>query len=305
MKVLEVNHFKNMINETVKVIEDKKDYLNYINVYPVRDGDTGNNLLSTFKNTRLLNEKANVKDFLIDLKKLVLTGARGNSGVIISQFYKGFCNHLIGSKNIGTFEFAKAIENGYYQAYNSVSKPAEGTMLSVLKGASIGAIKVLKKSESVIDVLESSFKSAQKYLKKTVKQIPILNKSGVVDAGGLGVVYMLGAWMRAIGVLPKYDPSINNLILKEPLSSGIKNKYCISVLIKDCKHEKELKDLLNSLGDSLDIGGDINAVKVHIHANDYENVKAVCSAFGELSSFEYDNMMEQNEKIREYKNNNG
>ncbi|MBN1923597.1 MAG: DAK2 domain-containing protein [Nanoarchaeota archaeon] len=297
MERLEVNDFKNMIFETASVIESKKDYLNYINVFPVRDGDTGNNLCYTFNNAKNLKNHDSLKDFLIDLKTYLLSDARGNSGVIMSQFYKGFCDCLIKYKKVGPEEFAKAIKIGCNYAYKAVNNPVEGTMLTVFKGASIGAIKMVKKCENVIDVLLSSFETAQKYLKKTMNRLPVLKDCGVVDAGGLGVIYMMAAWLRAIGVVPKYDSSFDHMIVKEPVNN-IKMEYCVNVLLKKCEHVKGLKEVLGSIGDSIELGEDNNLLRIHMHTNDFDNVKILCSSFGEIVKFEVDNMREQNESIR-------
>ncbi len=297
MEKLEIKDFKNMIYETVNVMELKKEYLNYINVFPVRDGDTGNNLLSTFYTTKALIEHDSLKKFMSDLKKYLLSNARGNSGVIISQFYKGFCNYLIKCKYSGPKEFAKAIQLGYEQAYASVNNPVEGTMLTVLRGASIGAIQVVEKGESIIDVLMNSFNTAQKALKETINKLPILKDCGVVDAGGLGVLYMLGAWLRAFGIVPKYDPSLNNMIVKEP-NTRLSKDYCVNILLKNCEYVTGVKRVLKDLGDSINLGEEEDLLRIHLHTSDPEGVKSVCSAFGEVIQFEVDDMSEQNEKFR-------
>ncbi len=297
MEILTTTTFKKMIFETKNIMNNKKDYLNYVNVFPVRDGDTGDNLLKTFNNSRISGKKS-LKEFMHELKESLLLSARGNSGVIISQFYKGFCDYLIKQKYVGCNEFAEAINNGCEYAYNAVNNPVEGTMLTVLKGASQGAFKVLDKTESIIDVMIGSFDSAQEYLKKTMNMLPVLKKSGVVDAGGLGVVYMLGAWLRALGIIPEYDPSIENMIVKEQKMT-IEKKHCINILLENCsEYEEDVRNVLEKEGDSIQIITSRKYLRIHIHSDNCEKIKNICSAFGKLKEYKTTNMRKQYEKIR-------
>lgn len=291
-----------MVFESVNVIESKKDYLNYINVFPVRDADTGNNLYNTLNNAKKIRSVKSLKKFMHELKSVIILSARGNSGVIISQFYKGFCDYLMNYKKIGANEFANAIKEGYAQAYASINKPVEGTMLTVLKGAASGALKVLEKTDSVIDVLLNSFDSAQEYLKKTVNQLPVLKEAGVVDAGGLGVVYILGAWLRSVGVVPEYDKSLDNLILKKQINRRISEKYCVNLLIKNCEHKKELTKLLRNFCTSIQTGEERDLLRLHLHTNESERVKSSCSAFGEVLEFKKEDMRIQYETAKNKSN---
>jgi len=303
MESLSTKDFKRMIMESTSIISAKKEYLNYINVFPVRDSDTGNNLLNTLSNVNSLDDNVSLKKFLKDLKEVLLKGARGNSGVILSQFYKGMCDYLMTCKHVGVEEFARSIDNGYETAYKSINKPVDGSMLSVLKGASIGALSVLEKTENIIDVLLSSFSSAQKYLKDTINKLPVLRDSGVVDTGGLGVVYMLGAWLRSLGVVPDYDKSFEGLKVKELENLRVENdEYCVNVLMSDVEHLEELKKLLSSAGNSVEIGGDNDLLRIHLHTNDYEFAENLCSGFGKIVSFEKDNMRLQYEKSQDKNN---
>lgn len=300
MQVLTINHFKKMINETKNIIETKMDYLNYINVFPVKDSDTGKNLLSTFKFTKEdLNKEQDLKSFLNNLKIILLKGARGNSGVIISQFYKGLCNHLIQYNKIGAVEFAQAIDKGCNAAYTSIKDPVDGTMLTVLKGASNGALKVIKKTDSIKEVLSSSFESAQKHLKETMNKLPVLKEAGVVDAGGLGVVYMLGAWLKGVGIAPKYDSFFEDMKLKKLKNSNVDKTYCVNVLLKNCTHEEELNQILLEAGNCVKTISEDDYLRVHLHTNNSEIVQELCSNFGKVVNIEIDNMEEQYEKAED------
>ncbi len=295
MTNLNLNLFKSMMIEAVNTLNEKKDYLNYINVFPVRDGDTGNNLFNTLKNSVLIARKS-LRSFLKDFKNQLLLNARGNSGVIISQFFKGFSDCLIKVNEVGVREFAEAIEEGFKSAYQSVSKPVEGTMLTVLKGASIGAKTALNKAHSIKDVLLNSFNKAKEYLKQTVNQLPILENSGVVDSGGLGIIYLLNAWLKALGVKLLIDKELEQLKVIN-LNKGVNKSYCVNVLISDCTQENALKELLNKLGDSLIIAKEDNLIRVHMHSDDYQSVKIICESLGKIKKFSFDDLKEEYERI--------
>jgi hypothetical protein len=292
MESLEINSLKNMIYETAYVLERKKSYLNYINVFPVKDGDTGSNLIATFNFIKKLAAKKSIKEYLREFNKLMLESAKGNSGVIMSQFYKGFCDYLAEYDNIGVYEFAKGINAGYETALNSINELVEGTMLTVLKGASLGALEVLGHSNSIIDVIKNSFAFAQEQLRQSIDRLPILKKSGVVDAGGLGVVYMLGAWLRAAGIAPKYDSNIEKMKLKNAKQKN-KHKYCVNFMMIDCSNLKEMIGLLKNLGKSIEAGSNDNVSRIHLHTNDYESVKELCGAFGIIKKFRHEEMKNQ------------
>ncbi len=279
-----------MIINSIDELSRKKDYLNKINVYPVRDGDTGDNLLRTLK--PLKNIKNN---FITRAVKELLVNAKGNSGVIISQFYNGFLT-MLSKKRITASDMVKALKNGYERAYKSISKPIEGTIITVLRGALEGARSALSKTRSVTEVIMSAYETSRKALISSANKLTELRVNGVVDAGGLGFIYMLKGWLRTLGVSVELGEE-ETLEVKGG-SEAPTEQYCVNILLRDCEYEEELKELLTQVSKEVKIARNKELLRIHAHTNNPSEVKELARAFGKIIREEIDDMREQ------YENNN-
>ena len=290
----------------VNNVLSRQDYLNKINVFPVPDGDTGTNMAFTLNH--IIEHSSNkisdrTDQMLITIADAALDGARGNSGAILAQFFQGLSD---GSKNIDRMtpeSFVEAIKIGAEYARQALAEPKEGTILTILTDFSNELILQIKSNNyDFEDLLKKGLTKAEQSLKNTPELLPILKKSGVVDAGAQGFVDLLhGIYFFVInGDLRK---SSINYIKKEPDISAdqINNnqhksifRYCTECLIENNKiNHKELKKAIQKNGDSLVLAGSKTKVKVHIHVNNPKEVFKICNTFGTVHSEKADDMWKQ------------
>ena len=292
-------------------LEAKKEFINELNVFPVPDGDTGTNMtltiLSAAKEVKAL-ENPDMVAIAKAISSGSLRGARGNSGVILSQLLRGFTKEIREHKEIDTITLAKACERATATAYKAVMKPKEGTILTVAKGA---ADKAAELSESVEDVEEFArlvIEEAEAVLAKTPDMLPVLKEAGVVDSGGQGLVQVLkGAYDVLTG--KEVDYSFEGQKKAEPVKisaqteAEIKFGYCTEFIIMldkefSEKAELEFKAYLESIGDSIVVVSDGEVVKVHVHTNDPGLAIQRALTYGALSNMKIDNMrLEHEEKL--------
>ncbi len=312
-----------------KRIEEKKDYINELNVFPVPDGDTGTNMTLTI--TAAAKEVANIKEpTFSNVTKAMSTGslrgARGNSGVILSQLIRGLCKELEGKEEVTIEDIAKAFNRAVATAYKAVMKPKEGTILTVAKGLADKASELSTTDKSLLDFATEVLEYGREVLNQTPEMLPVLKEAGVVDSGGEGLMTILEGAYDALTGKVTYDfsngfddgasdskpaPDASGLKLtnsvgidrKEIDTSHIRYGYCTEFIIMLEKEynkeiEKEFKSYLESIGDSLVVVSDDEIVKVHVHTNHPGLAFERGLTYGSLTSMKVDNMREEHrEKV--------
>ncbi|WP_105618183.1 DAK2 domain-containing protein [Vallitalea okinawensis] len=296
-----------MIIGGASLLEKNKDYVDELNVFPVPDGDTGTNMsltvMAAAKEVQKV-ESDKVEDVGKALSSGALRGARGNSGVILSQLFRGFYKGLIGVESIDTTVLANAFEKGVATAYKAVMKPKEGTILTVAREGAEKAMQLALDSNDIEFVLEETIKYSEEVLQKTPDMLPVLKQAGVVDAGGQGLLFILKG---ALAVLKGEE--IENLIVEEaPVKKArpqemidpkdIKFGYCTEFIIntnKEFQEELQFRDFLESIGDSVVVVCDDDIIKIHVHTNDPGNALQKGLEYGQLTNIKIDNMREQHE----------
>ena len=294
-----------------KNLEAKKEWINELNVFPVPDGDTGTNMtltiLSAASEVNALSDP-DMKTLAKAISSGSLRGARGNSGVILSQLLRGFTKTIEQYQEIDAQAFAKAFEKGVETAYKAVMKPKEGTILTVAKGAAKKAVEIAEESESLEAFFTDVIAEAEAVLAKTPDMLPVLKEAGVVDSGGQGLVEVLkGAFDGYMGKEISMDfEKPQTVVTVKPVpaeESSIKFGYCTEFIIMLEKEfgeqaEKDFKDYLMSIGDSLVVVADDEIVKVHVHTNDPGMAIQRALTYGQLSNMKIDNMrLEHHEKV--------
>ena len=312
MKYQKINghDFYNMVVNASNRLLEESDFVNALNVFPVPDGDTGTNMSMTFKAAVKEIENLNSESIGETSKKLAkgaLMGARGNSGVILSQILRGISKGLEGKTEVDGRELAVAFEEGSKAAYKAVMRPTEGTILSVIRAA---AESVTNAEESnVIAVMETVVTNAKIMLDKTPDLLPALKKAKVVDSGGMGLYIILQGMLDALKNDIKAE--IKDVAVKSAGATGaastedidIKFGYCTEfIIVGDASKAKEFQDKIENLGDSMIVVGYEDVIKVHIHTNDPGKVLSNAVQYGELSKIKIDNMREEHREVLALKN---
>ncbi|UMZ73309.1 DAK2 domain-containing protein [Natranaerofaba carboxydovora] len=311
---------KVMFIEGANLLSHSKSSIDALNVFPVPDGDTGTNMNLTLQAACKELEDEELES-LDDIASVIATGslmgARGNSGVILSQLIRGFTKTFSNRKEFDPYVFSEALINGVNTAYKAVLKPVEGTILTVAKDAAVGSQKYLKNNKNPFlrDMLEYVIECARESLEKTPDKLKALKEAGVVDAGGMGLLVIYKGFLEGlnkrlsndyssvkrdnvIGVIDQDKVEPYELQSKEAghVFSGF--KYCTEVLVSgENLDENPLKDKLSSLGDSVLVVGDKNLIKVHIHTDRPGIVLEKCCDVGELSNVKIDNMKNQHKEF--------
>lgn len=291
-------------------LEAKKEYINELNVFPVPDGDTGTNMtltiMSAAKEVNAL-EKPDMASIAKAISSGSLRGARGNSGVILSQLLRGFTKEIREYEEIDAAVLARACERATATAYKAVMKPKEGTILTVAKGAAQKAQEMAETTEDLEVFLSEVIKYAEEVLAQTPEMLPVLKEAGVVDSGGQGLVEVLhGAFDAFQGKEVDYTaieagPAVKMVKPGEQAETDIKFGYCTEFIIMTEKQfsekdETEFKAYLESIGDSIVCVADEDVVKVHVHTNDPGLAIQKALTFGQLSRIKIDNMREEHQE---------
>ena len=291
-------------------LEAKKEFINELNVFPVPDGDTGTNMTMTIMSAAK-EVKALENPDMVAIAKAIssgsLRGARGNSGVILSQLLRGFTKEIREHKEIDTITLAKACERATATAYKAVMKPKEGTILTVAKGASQKAAELAETTENLDTFISEVINYAQEVLEKTPEMLPVLKEAGVVDSGGQGLLeVMRGAYDAFQGKEIDYsaiEASAGTKMVKpsEQAETEIKFGYCTEFIIMlekefTAKDETEFKAYLESIGDSIVCVADDDIVKIHVHTNDPGLAIQKALTYGQLSRMKIDNMREEHQE---------
>ena len=312
--------FRKMVISGANYLENNKEYVNSLNVFPVPDGDTGTNMSMTMRScVKEINmiTTNNLEDIADAVSKGALKGARGNSGVILSQILKGFSSVLVTEKEINTKLFAKALKEGAEVAYKAVSKPKEGTILTVIRVMSDEALKIAKKTTEIEDFLKQTIDAGEEVLKMTPEMLPVLKKAGVVDAGGRGLLVVLTGFYKLLtgeeGDLDlnfedtssaAADASMENATVNYNDLADIEFAYCTEFFVININKKTteadidKLRETLMSIGDSVICIGDLNLVKVHVHTNQPGVALTNALKLGELNGVKIENMLEQNRALK-------
>ncbi len=308
--------FVELMGAGAAFLEQRKETVNSLNVFPVPDGDTGTNMALTLASARReLGTAAGLPlgQAAQRMARGALLGARGNSGVILSQFLRGFAQGMAGLESAGPADLAGAFAAATETAYRAVIKPVEGTMLTVGRGASQAAERAAQEGKDLEGVLQAAVAGAKEALERTPSLLPVLARAGVVDAGGQGLVYFLEGILAAVRgeaaapEMPSGATTSAARILEAAAEAAgvhahgpithefVEHRYCTEFLIRGQNLDlDEIQALLAPLGDSLLVVGDSELVKVHVHTNHPGRALEVGTARGELLEVSVANMQEQN-----------
>ncbi|MCL2676318.1 MAG: DAK2 domain-containing protein [Streptococcaceae bacterium] len=323
MSNITANQFKEMIQSAAKRLSEQAEYVDSLNVFPVPDGDTGTNMSMTMTNgaEAIADQPASsVGELSQVFSKGLLMGARGNSGVILSQIFRGFGQYAKDYDELDGIHLAAAIQNGVDVAYKAVMKPVEGTILTVTRGAGEMAKHATDNTDDAVKIMEAALEGAKKALEMTPEMLPVLKEVGVVDSGGQGLVYIYEGFLMALNgefvpEEPTKGPEAMERMVNLEHESGvahastseIKYGYCTEIMVelgegptakKDYNHDK-FQDYLAGIGNSLLVVDDDEIVKVHVHTEDPGLVMQEGLKFGRLIKVKVDNMRLQNEGVAE------
>ncbi len=300
---------KSMFIAGAKYLESKKKYVDELNVFPVPDGDTGTNMTLTILAAVKEVQKADSDDIAAIAKAISsgsLRGARGNSGVILSQIFRGFCKEISANDELDTVVLANALQKGADTAYKAVMKPKEGTILTVIRELAEKAMELCVDNDDIMDVFEQVIDHGEATLQYTPELLPVLKQAGVVDSGGQGLMYVLRGAYMALEAGEDYvvefevdetEAEVGMVLQQSP--EDIKFGYCTEFIINvhnDYESEREamaLRTYLDTIGDSIVAVADDDIIKIHVHTNDPGLALQKGLSIGELSNLKIDNMREE------------
>ena len=321
MSKITTSLFQEMVQAASTRLNKQAEYVNSLNVFPVPDGDTGTNMGMTIENgAKEVADKpaSTVGEVASILAKGLLMGARGNSGVITSQLFRGFSQAIKDKDELTGQDLALAFQSGVEVAYKAVMKPVEGTILTVSRGAAIGAKKKAEQTDDAVEVMRAALEGAKRALAKTPDMLPVLKEVGVVDSGGQGLVFIYEGFLSALTgeyiasedfqatpatmsqmINAEHHKSVAGHVATEDITFG----YCTEIMValkqgptyvKDFDYD-EFRNYLNELGDSLLVVNDDEIVKVHVHTEDPGLVMQEGLKYGSLVKVKVDNMRNQHE----------
>ena len=312
-KVINGELFKNMMTLAASAVEESKEQLNSLNVFPVPDGDTGTNMSLTLN--AAARELAKYEELTLSkacdiTSTSLLRGARGNSGVITSLLFRGLTKAMKEMETAGAVHFANALAEGVKTAYKAVMKPAEGTILTVSRVSAEAAVKAAEEGKNLDEVIEIAIEAAKIELPNTMELNPVLKKAGVVDAGAFGyIVIMEGVQAAVTGKKPDNsfkpeekvksaaDSGVDYLVFDE---RDITFAYCTEFICERTDKEKSVpmfRTFLDGIGDSVVVVEDDEFIKVHVHTNNPDKALGEALKFGRLSRIKIENMREQFEEL--------
>ena len=309
-KTINVDVLAKMFLAGAQNIEAKKDYINELNVFPVPDGDTGTNMsmtiMSAAKEVTALNNPE-MKDLAKAISSGSLRGARGNSGVILSQLLRGFTKAIKEEKEIDVLALAAACQRARDTAYKAVMKPKEGTILTVASGIATKAAEMAEETDDLEVFIPAVIEYAEEVLNKTPEMLPVLKEAGVVDSGGQGLLEVIkGGYDAFLGkeidyssIKPSTSVTVNKVNAED--TADLKFGYCTEFIILTEKEfteedEHEFKKFLSSIGDSIVCVADDDVVKIHVHTNDPGLAIQKALTYGQLSKMKIDNMREEHQE---------
>ena len=325
IKLITNTEFKDMIRMGSHRLGQNAKFVNSLNVFPVPDGDTGTNMNLTFQSGyQAVNESTatGVGELAQALAKGLLMGARGNSGVITSQIFRGFGKSIVQLETLTAQDFAQALTAGVQTAYKAVMKPVEGTILTVAKGASQAAMRVAETDDDLTEVMRAAVSGAKKALASTPDLLPVLKEVGVVDSGGQGLVFIYEGFLKALGgnleESNQFQPDENEMdemlnavhhqaVQNQFSNDDIQNGFCTEMMVtlgqdattSDTFNYDDFRNYLDQIGDSLLVVADDEVVKVHVHTQHPQKVFTYGRRYGALAKIKIDNMRIQHETIVE------
>ncbi|MDB6186271.1 DAK2 domain-containing protein [Gemella haemolysans] len=305
-----------MIDLGSKNLAKNAEKINSLNVFPVPDGDTGTNMnlsMSSGAKETAANVVENIGELGKSFSKGLLMGARGNSGVILSQLFRGMSQHIADKKEVNAKEFAEAIQNGVSIAYKAIIKPVEGTILTVAREAAEAGLKAAENSDSVVEVMEAIYAEAQASLKRTPDLLPILKEVGVVDSGGQGLVCVYQGFVAAlkgekIEGLESVETNVVDMQFEDDHDMDFMSPedivygFCTEFTVRLDKEKKDFnedkfREDMSKFGDSLLVISDSEYVKIHVHTETPGDVFNYGQQYGELIKIKSDNMREQHREV--------
>ena len=305
-----------MIDLGSKNLAKNAEKINALNVFPVPDGDTGTNMnlsMSSGAKETAANVVENIGELGKSFSKGLLMGARGNSGVILSQLFRGMSQHIADKKEVNAKEFAEAIQNGVSIAYKAIIKPVEGTILTVAREAAEAGLKAAENTTSVVEVMEAIYAEAQASLKRTPELLPILKEVGVVDSGGQGLVCVYQGFVAAlkgekIEGLEAVETNVVDMQFEDDHDMDFMSPedivygFCTEFTVRLDKEKKEFDEAkfredMSKFGDSLLVISDSEYVKIHVHTETPGDVFNYGQQYGELIKIKSDNMREQHREV--------
>ena len=321
--LLKGGDLRDMFLQGTIYFEQHKEAINDLNVFPVPDGDTGTNMALTLqaasRELQGVSSTSSIGEVSRIAARSALMGARGNSGVILSQLFQGIARGLAGKDEARLIEFGRAFQYGIVYAYNAVSRPVEGTILTVAREIAKGSRIAVQKDINVEDLLGVAIASGKKALARTPDLLPVLKEAGVVDAGGLGLIVFLEGCLQSMAghsaeEIPltneenktgAFQPLISRNIEPEGESISLQEEfdtrfpYCTELIIRGDKLLiPSIRRHLESMGESLLVAGDTDVVKIHIHTGNPGNVLDACLTYGSIHDIKIDNMLDQFSKTR-------
>ncbi|WP_400194401.1 DAK2 domain-containing protein [Lysinibacillus telephonicus] len=315
MKSLDGIKFAEMVQMGAHALSQNASYVDSLNVFPVPDGDTGTNMnlsMTSGAQETEVNAQQHIGKTAQSLAKGLLMGARGNSGVILSQLFRGFAKSIEKADGIDAKGFANAFQAGVDTAYKAVMKPVEGTILTVAREAAAKAVEVAETETDIIKVMEALVEEGRNSLNRTPDLLPVLKEVGVVDSGGQGLLFVYEGFLASLKgeALPKKnDASLNDLINAEHhraqdfmSTEDIVFGYCTEIMVRFEKEkepfdEAKFREELSVMGDSLLVVSDDEIAKVHIHSETPGAVLSAGQKYGSLIKIKVDNMREQHSAI--------
>lgn len=305
-----------MIDLGSKNLAKNAEKINSLNVFPVPDGDTGTNMnlsMSSGAKETAANVVENIGELGKSFSKGLLMGARGNSGVILSQLFRGMSQHIADKKEVNAKEFADAIQNGVSIAYKAIIKPVEGTILTVAREAAEAGLKAAENTTSVVEVMEAIYVEAQASLKRTPDLLPILKEVGVVDSGGQGLVCVYQGFVAAlkgekIEGLESVETNVVDMQFEDDHDMDFMSPedivygFCTEFTVRLDKEKKDFnedkfREDMSKFGDSLLVISDSEYVKIHVHTETPGDVFNYGQQYGELIKIKSDNMREQHREV--------
>ena len=316
MKYIDAGMLKKAFLAGAKGLEANKEWINELNVFPVPDGDTGTNMtmtiLSAAKEVAAI-ENPTMESLARAISSGSLRGARGNSGVILSQLFRGFTKEIKTVDVITTSVLSNAFNRATETAYKAVMKPKEGTILTVAKGIADKAAELSPEIEDIIEFAEKVLEYGEHVLSQTPEMLPVLKEAGVVDSGGQGLIQVIKGCIEGLkGKIVDIDAAVTPLASNKSSKASnagvgstkeadIRFGYCTEFIINaektaDEQTEQELKNYLSSIGDSLVVVADDDIVKIHVHTNDPGLAIQKALTYGSLSRIKIDNMREEHQE---------
>jgi len=305
-----------MIDLGSKNLAKNAEKINALNVFPVPDGDTGTNMnlsMSSGAKETAANVVENIGELGKSFSKGLLMGARGNSGVILSQLFRGMSQYIADKKEVNAKEFAEAIQNGVSIAYKAIIKPVEGTILTVAREAAEAGLKAAENTTSVVEVMEAIYAEAQASLKRTPELLPILKEVGVVDSGGQGLVCVYQGFVAAlkgekIEGLEAVETNVVDMQFEDNHDMDFMSPedivygFCTEFTVRLDKEKKDFnedkfREDMSKFGDSLLVISDSEYVKIHVHTETPGDVFNYGQQYGELIKIKSDNMREQHREV--------